>query len=81
MLTGFETGIEQLRCQGIGKAAQQRMVHLTDQLGMADGECVKRTVRHHEGVIDATRLVTVIIEDASGEFQRAVGARMGGHSW
>ena len=41
VLTGFEIGIEQLRCQGIGKAAQQRMVHLTDQLGMADGECVR----------------------------------------
>ena len=49
------------------------MVHLTDQLGMADGECVKRTVHHDDGVIDATRLVTVIIEDPADEFERSVG--------
>ena len=30
---------------------------------------MKRTVRHDDGVIDATRLVTMIIEDATGEIE------------
>ena len=51
------------------------MVHLTDQLGIANGECVKRTVRHDDSVIDATRLVTVIIKDTTGEFERSARRR------
>ena len=53
------------------------MVHLTDQLGIADGECVKRTVRHDDGVIDATRLVCRVHSGRDRRVRAAPSAKDG----
>ena len=45
VLTGFETGFEQIRSDGVNERAEQGVIQSTDQAGVADGECVERAIR------------------------------------
>ena len=65
-----------VRSQRLGEAADQCVVHLTDELRLRLRQSMKRTVGHEDSAVLGARLVAVACEDFYGEVQcRADGTR------
>jgi hypothetical protein len=72
VLSTFQTGLEQIRCDGLDEPAEQGVVQPTNQIGVADGEVVERTVPHDHGAINATRLIGLLREYADREVESRI---------
>ena len=69
-------GDRTVRSQRLGEAADQCVVHLTDELRLRLRQSMKRTVGHEDSAVLGARLVAVACEDFYGEVQcRADGTR------
>jgi hypothetical protein len=72
VLTGLQTGLEQIRRYGVDEPAEKGMVQPTNQIGVADSEVVEGTVSQYHGAINATRLIGLLSEYADREVESRI---------
>ncbi len=70
-----EFGDRVVRSKRFGDAADQSVVHPTDQVCMSLSQRVKRAIGHDDVSVLAPRFVPVVAEDLGGQPQRRAGGR------